>query len=188
MKKPAFPDPATPADRRRCKAFSELQRDGLVERYDSSRRGGHINPENTLVVAMTGHSVMHSTEQCADGASNATIEDVCEACGTLLTAPTPAAPPPSRKDASRKVSAPRQRRPRKTPTMLRLKKMRASVKVDMLAVIPGLSHAKAAAVLEACEGSFARLVGMSSTQLGRAACGGTPIGTELGVAIFRALH
>ena len=137
---------------------------------------------------MAGHSVVHDTEQCTDGASNATIEDVCDACGTLLTESTPVGHPPPRKDTARKLSAPRKRQPRKTPTALRLKKMRASVKVDMLAAVPGLSRAKAAAILEMCEGSFVRLIGMSSSQIGMAVCRGTPIGTELSVAIFRALH
>ena len=131
---------------------------------------------------------------CSEVESRVSIEDVCEACGTLLTAPRPvdtrpappqkAPAPPVAKQSPRKPK----RRPRRTPTTLRLKETRASVKIDMLTAIPGLSRAKAAAILEACEGSFVRLVGMSSTQIGRAPCRGSPIGTELGVAVFRALH
>ena len=79
-------------------------------------------------------------------------------------------------------------KPRKTPQMLRTKDVRADIKVDMIALVPGVSRARAEAVLSACEGSMAQLVGASSTELARVVYKGAPIGQDLGVAIWRALH
>ena len=133
--------------------------------------------------------------------SSASLNDVCEACGMLLTDATCThigADKNKLKRSSGGDGTPRgpnvqhakrlKRAPRKAPTALRLKAMRASVKIEMLAAIPGLSRAKAASILEACEGSFARIVGASSTQLARIERNGTALGIELGVAVFRALH
>lgn len=72
--------------------------------------------------------------------------------------------------------------------MLRSKKVRADIKVEMLAAIPGVSPAKATAVLEECEGSFAKLVGASSTEIARCVYKGAPLGPDLGIAVWRALH
>ena len=72
--------------------------------------------------------------------------------------------------------------------MLRSKKMRTDIKVEMLAAIPGVSAAKATVVLEKCEGSFAKLVGTSSTEIARCVYKGVPLGPGIGIAIWRALH
>ena len=66
--------------------------------------------------------------------------------------------------------------------------MRTEVKIDMIAAVPGVSHAKAEAVVNAYEGSMARIVGVSATEFARVVHRGAPIGQELGVAIWRALH
>ena len=72
--------------------------------------------------------------------------------------------------------------------MLEKKRARTEVKIDMIAAVPGVSRAKAEAVIGECEGSMARVVGSSSTELARIVFKGAPIGKELGVAIWRAMH
>ena len=74
------------------------------------------------------------------------------------------------------------------PQVLRSKVVRKEYKVLMIATLPGVSRAKAQSVVDACEGSMARLVGASSTELARVKYKGVSIGEELGVAIWRALH
>jgi hypothetical protein len=64
------------------------------------------------------------------------------------------------------------------------------IKVDMLANIPGVTHARAEAVVTTYEGSMARIIGVSATQFARVVHRGAPLGQELGLglAIWRALH
>ena len=118
--------------------------------------------------------------------TSASAVDVCAACGTVISGNRVAirkhgaAATPAKKKAARK--------PQRTPEMLNRRDVCTGVKIDMIAAVPGVSRAKAAAVLEACEGSFAQLVGASATKLAGTVCGGTPIGNKLGVAIFRSLH
>ena len=66
--------------------------------------------------------------------------------------------------------------------------MRTEVKIDMIAAVPGVSRAKAEAVVTTCECSMARMVGASATELARVIYRDAPIGQELGVAIWQALH
>ena len=103
--------------------------------------------------------------------SSKSVNDVCTECGSILSQPqrihnhktkekpTSVAPLIGK---ARKPS-----KPRKTPQMLRTKDVRADIKVDMIALVPGVSRARAEAVLSACEGSMAQLVGASSTELAR---------------------
>ena len=124
--------------------------------------------------------------------SSKSVNDVCTECGSILSQPqrihnhktkekpTSVAPLIGK---ARKPS-----KPRKTPQMLRTKDVRADIKVDMIALVPGVSRARAEAVLSACEGSMAQLVGAWSTELARVVYKGAPIGQDLGVAIWRALH
>ena len=72
--------------------------------------------------------------------------------------------------------------------MLEKKSMRTKVKIDMIAAVPGVSRPKAEVVIDECEGSMARVVALSSTELARMVFKGAPMGEELGVAIWRALH
>ena len=119
--------------------------------------------------------------------SSKSVNDVCAECGSILSQPrcthkhnTSTAP------LIQKARKPY--KPRKTPQMLQAKNVRAELKVNMIALVPGVSRVKAEAVLSACEGSMARLVGASSTELARVVHKGAPIGQDLGVAIWRALH
>lgn len=114
--------------------------------------------------------------------SSASAHDVCTECGTILSLP--------RKNAQQQRAsiAKKKREPRRTPQVLRSKYVRKEFKVLMIATVPGVSRAKAQAVVDACEGSMAQLVGASSTELARVECRGMQIGTELGLAIWRALH
>ena len=109
------------------------------------------------------------------------FNDVCKECGTAILRP---------RGLCKTISKPvaKKRKPRKTPTVLHLKEARAKIKTDMIALVPGVSRAKAETVVNAYEQSMARLVGASSTGLARVVCKGKPIGQELGVAIWRALH
>ena len=74
------------------------------------------------------------------------------------------------------------------PHVLRSKVVRKEYKVLMIATLPGVSRARAEAVIDAFEGSMARLIGASSTELSRVKSKGVAIGMELGLAIWRALH
>ena len=114
--------------------------------------------------------------------SSLSVNDVCTECGSSIPWP---------RGAPKKVPSPiskKPRKPRKTPTMLFAKEARTDIKVEMIALVPEVSRAKAAAVVDACERSMARLIGASSTDLSRVVCKGKPIGQELGIAIWRALH
>jgi ERCC4-type nuclease len=115
--------------------------------------------------------------------STASINDVCRTCGSIVTIGRAAK---SYKRHKTSPSKPRKRR--KTMALLEKKAVRKEVKTDMLAAIPGITPAKATAILEACEGSFAHLVGASSTEIARAVYLGAPLGPDVGVAVWRALH
>ena len=121
------------------------------------------------------------------------ITDVCTQCGSAISSLAPSCAhggkflPKVGKIV--KVHKRKTYRPRKTPEMLFAKKVCAELKVSMLALVSGVSRAMAEAVLAAHEGSMAGVVAASSMELSRVKSGkGTPIGQELGVAIFRALH
>ena len=118
--------------------------------------------------------------------STASVNDVCTTCGSIITTTRP---PKKRQQSELAVTKPsKPRKQRKTMALLEKKAVRKEVKVDMLAAVPGITPAKAAAILEACEGSFARLVGASSTEIARAVYLGAPLGPDIGVAVWRALH
>ena len=129
--------------------------------------------------------------QTASIGSFESINDVCTQCGSIITSTThkhKEHPNPLPPDASPIKKTRKPYKPRKTPAMLRDKSMRVDIKIEMLATVPGVSHAKAEAVVTAYEQSMAQIIGASSTQLARVVCKGTPIGQDLGVAIWRALH
>ena len=116
--------------------------------------------------------------------SSASINDVCHSCGSIISS-APRAHRHTQRESD-PIKKPRKRR--RTPASLECGDVRADVKIAMIAAIPGVSAAKAAALLEECEGSFARLVGASSTELANVHFEGKPVGETLGVAIWRALH
>ena len=119
------------------------------------------------------------------------ITDVCTQCGSAISSLAPSCAHGGKfvPKVGKIVKVHKTYRPRKTPEMLFAKKVRAELKVSMLALVPGVSRAKAEAVLAAHEGSMAGVVAASSMELSRIKSGkGTPIGQELGTAIFRALH
>ena len=126
--------------------------------------------------------------------SSLSINDVCTECGAFISHVQ--SQTSKRKNGTKvpitKDCITKDKRgpykPRRTPAMLREKRARTEVKVDMLAAVPGVSRAKAEAVIDACEGSMARVVGASSTEFARVVFKGAPIGMELGVAIWRAFH
>ena len=123
--------------------------------------------------------------------STASVNDVCETCGSIITMSGTQKHTHTHKSAASTAPAKaiaKARKPRRTPDMLRSKKMRTEVKVEMLAAVPGVSPAKATAVLEECENSFAKLVGASSTEIARCVYKGAPLGPDIGIAIWRALH
>ena len=123
--------------------------------------------------------------------SSRSVNDVCTECGSILSQHRCTNEHQKGKSTSvasliKKVR--RTYKPRKTPQMLRAKDARAEIKADMIALVPGVSRAMAEAVLSTCEGSMAKLVGASSTEIARVVYKGAPIGQDLGVAIWRALH
>jgi hypothetical protein len=123
--------------------------------------------------------------------SSASINDVCTQCGSIIAETPPAKQKRSDKSAESSGVVKKKRRPyqaRKTPYMLLKKEFRKQVKIDMIAAVPGISRAKAEAVVSACDGSMATMVGVSSTEFARVVYLGAPIGKDLGVAIWRALH
>ena len=124
--------------------------------------------------ASSHESLQHST---------ASINDVCRTCGSIVTVGGAA-----RSYKRHKTSANKPRKRRKTMALLKKKAVRKEVKVDMIAAIPGITPAKATAILEACEWSFARLIGASSTEIARAVYLGAPLGPDVGGAVWRALH
>ena len=123
--------------------------------------------------------------------SSRSVNDVCTECGSILSQHRCTNEHQTVKSTSvasliQKVR--KEYKPRKTPQMLRAKDARAEIKADMIALVPGVLHAMAEVVLSTCEGSMAKLVGASSTELARVVHKGGPIGQDLGVAIWRALH
>ena len=120
------------------------------------------------------------------------ITDICTQCGSAISSLAPSCAHDGKLPSKlgKIVKARRKTyRLRKTPEMLFSKKVRLELKASMLALVPGVSRAMAEAVLAAYEGSMAGVVGASSMELSRVKSGnGSPIGQELGVAIFRALH
>ena len=118
--------------------------------------------------------------------SSKSINDVCTECGSIISPPQQSAKRVITNEIVKKKRGPY--KPRRTPAMLEKKRMRTEVKIDMIAAVPGVSRAKAEAVIDECEGSMARVVGLSSTELARIVFTSAPIGKELGVAIWRALH
>ena len=120
--------------------------------------------------------------------SSASVQDVCTECGSMLSSSPRKSPHSNAAPQQRAPIAKTTREPRKTPHILWKKYVRTEYKVLMIATVPGVSRAKAQAVVDACEGSMARMVGTSSTQLARVQSKGVPIGEELGLAIWRALH
>ena len=114
--------------------------------------------------------------------SSLSVNEVCTECGSNIHWPH---------RAPKKVPSPiakKPRKPRKTPSILFVKEARRDIKVEMIALVPEVSRAKAAAIVDTYERSMARLIGASSTDLSRVVCKGRPIGQELGIAIWRALH
>ena len=127
--------------------------------------------------------------------SRHSVCDVCAECGSILSAPLSTSKAQRGAEAKGPVTSKcivKSKRgpykPRKSPTSLKEKRARREVKVDMIAAVPGVSRAKAEAVVNTCEGSMARMVGVSATEFARVIYRGAPIGQELGVAIWRALH
>ena len=151
----------------------------------------------TLPGAHADHMPPWSQHQCnamsqSSIASSKSFNDVCTECGSILSQ-KPCTHNHEVKKKNTSIApligkARKPYKPRKTPQMLRAKDARADLKVDMIALVPGVSRAKAASVLSACEGSMAQLVGASTTELARVVFKGAPIGQDLGVAIWRALH
>ena len=123
-------------------------------------------------------------------ASSKSVNDVCTECGSILSQPryTHKRKEKHASTAPLIQKARKPYKPRKTPQMLQAKEVRAELKINMIALVPGVSRVKAEAVLSACEGSMAKLVGASSTEIARVVYKGAPIGQDLGVAIWRALH
>lgn len=131
--------------------------------------------------------------------SSASINDVCETCGAIISDDhadhavlhkhvSIVGGGGSRAPVSLTKTVRKPRKPRRTPAMLRSKQVRSDVKVSMISAIPGVSTAKAASILGAFEGKFSRLVGASRTEIARVVHDAGPIGTELGFAVWRALH
>jgi len=128
-----------------------------------------------------------SADSCSHGfiGSVVSTDDVCKECGSIV--PSRELPENSASPRERTAIA-KKRSPRRMPQVLRSKVVRKEYKVLMIATLPGVSRAKAQSVVDACEGSMARLVGASSTELARVKYKGVAIGMELGLAIWRALH
>ena len=111
--------------------------------------------------------------------------NVCDQCGSALISHTINSkcvkPRP-------KPTIQKKRQPRKTPEKLRSLAVRAEIKIDMLAAIPGVSRAKAGAILARFP-TFAAMVAAPSDLIASVLCkNGKRLGTELGVAVWRALH
>ena len=132
---------------------------------------------------------MHGSIAGSINESSASVNDICETCGSIITTAGTLQHTHKHTAPAKTITKPRKpRKPRRTPDMLWSKQMRADIKVEMLAAIPGVNQAKAEAVLEKCEGSFAKLVGASSTEIARCVYKGAPLGSDIGIAIWRALH
>ena len=120
--------------------------------------------------------------------SQRSVDEICTECGNVISMQENQA---MKKPVAITGVAKRKRRPykpRRTPAILREKRMRREVKIDMLAQIPGVSRVQAEAVVAAYEDSMARMVGASATAFARVVYRGAPLGDEIGVAIWRALH
>ena len=135
----------------------------------------------------------HANHQCQTTVpiptlSRNSISDVCGECGAVIVASPRAAPKGVDKAQKSRIKQ-RARQPRKTPAMLRHKLARTQIKAVMLANVPGVTFKKAEAILTTFEDSMAQLIGASSTRIAKVMCAnGKPLGEELGVAVFRALH
>ena len=126
--------------------------------------------------------------QSSEADSSESTNDVCAKCGSVVKFSAHGKHCVSSTPLLSISKQRKQPKPRKTPEALRRKSERRNLKVAMVALVPCVSRAKAEAVMDACEGSMARVVGASSTRLARVVCNGAPLGESLGVAIFRAFH
>ena len=126
------------------------------------------------------HGSLYECEVC--NAAMSLSNGICTECGSTM-------PQPCCLNNKQIAKKPRNTyKPRKTPSMLYTKETRTDIKVDMIALVPGVSRAKAEAVVNAYERSMAQVIGASSMNLGCVRYRDKPIGKELGVAIWRALH
>ena len=125
---------------------------------------------------------MSDASRSDPGADSDALDNTqCKYCGSVIGH--------SHKKRKTKGDADKQaRKPRKTMAKLEEDSVRQEVRVSMIAAIPGVSPTKAAAILDSCDGSFARLMDTTEARIANSLCGGAPLGTSIGRAVWRALH